>query len=237
MLGHHTRILLSRQHHGEVFSHANLDASTFTQQYNCCNNLSVMTPFPNIHTCTDKPGERQYPYTQQLLSLGKNYPQHTKILPEELYQINSPVRLSVWQEELARHPDQAFAQYIIQGLSQGFRIGYQHKTSSLKPAKYNILSASQHPDVVSSYLHEELRLNRVVRMSTREAEDLGIHCSPFRVIPKKHKPGRWRLIVDLSSPPGTRVNNGIDKEMCSMSYTSVDIVAAQVQYTHRTGLC
>ena len=158
-----------------MFSHANLDASTFTQQYNCWNNLSVMTPFPSIHTCTDKPGERQYPYTQQLLSLGKNYPQHTKILPEELYQINSPVRLSVWQEELARHPDQAFAQYIIQGLSQGFRIGYQHKTSSLKPAKYNMLSASQHPDVVSSYLHEELSLNRVVRMSTREAEDLYRH--------------------------------------------------------------
>ena len=34
--------------------------------------------------------------------------------------------------------------------------------------------------------------------------------------------------MDLSSPPGTSVNDGIDKEMCSMSYTSVDIVAAQV---------
>ena len=36
--------------------------------------------------------------------------------------------------------------------------------------------------------------------TTREAEQMGVHCSPFGVIPKKGKAGRWRLIVDLSSP-------------------------------------
>ncbi len=45
------------------------------------------------------------------------------------------------------------------------------------------------------------------------------------VIPKKHQPGKWRLIVDLSSPEGHSTNDGISKELASLSYTSVDQVA------------
>ena len=51
-----------------------------------------------------------------------------------------------------------------------------------------------------------------------------MHCSPFGVIPKKHKPGKWRLIIDLSAPEGSSVNDGIAKELCSLAYTSVDEV-------------
>ena len=47
------------------------------------------------------------------------------------------------------------------------------------------------------------------------------------MIPKKNKPGKWRLIVDLSSPTGASVNDGIDKSMCRLSYTSVGAVAKQ----------
>ena len=48
------------------------------------------------------------------------------------------------------------------------------------------------------------------------------------IIPKKNKPGKWRLIVDLSSPEDASVNDGIEKEICSLSYTSVDAVADKV---------
>ena len=51
-----------------------------------------------------------------------------------------------------------------------------------------------------------------------------MYTSPFGVIPKKHKPGKWRLILDLSSPTGLSVNDGIDKDHCSLSYTSIDDV-------------
>ena len=51
-----------------------------------------------------------------------------------------------------------------------------------------------------------------------------VHISPFGVIPKKHKPGKWRLILDLSSPAGLSVNDGIDKDLCSLSYISIDEV-------------
>ena len=43
-----------------------------------------------------------------------------------------------------------------------------------------------------------------------------LQLSPFGAIPKKHRPGKWRLIVDLSSPAGCR------RDLCSVSYASLD---------------
>ena len=54
-----------------------------------------------------------------------------------------------------------------------------------------------------------------------------VQVSPFGVIPKS-EPGKWRLILDLSAPEGCSVNDGISKESCSLSYMSVDDVAARV---------
>ena len=41
--------------------------------------------------------------------------------------------------------------------------------------------------------------------------------------------GKWRLILDLSSPEGFSVNDGIKRELCSLSYMSVDDVARRVR--------
>ena len=86
----------------------------------------------------------------------------------------------------------------------------------------------RNPSVVSEYLDTETHLNRVVKLSEREADDMSTHCSPIGIIPKKNKPGKWRLIVDLSSPEGASVNDGVDKEISSLSYTSVDAIASKV---------
>lgn len=51
-----------------------------------------------------------------------------------------------------------------------------------------------------------------------------IGTSSFGVIPKS-TPGKWRLILDLSSPEGHSVNDGIDQDLCSLSYISVDDAA------------
>ena len=49
------------------------------------------------------------------------------------------------------------------------------------------------------------------------------------LIPKGGQPGKFRLIIDLSSPHGASVNDGIDPELCSLSYSSVDEAVAQVR--------
>ncbi len=54
---------------------------------------------------------------------------------------------------------------------------------------------------------------------------MGIHCSPFGVIPKNSRPGNFRLILNLSAPEGAGVNDGISKELASLSYVTPDEVA------------
>ncbi len=49
-----------------------------------------------------------------------------------------------------------------------------------------------------------------------------LHISPFGVIPKKHQLGKWRLILDLSSPHGHSVNDRIPKDPYSLKYVTVD---------------
>ena len=55
-----------------------------------------------------------------------------------------------------------------------------------------------------------------------------MQCSPFGVIPKKGKPGKWRLILNLSAPEGHSVNDGIARELCRVKYISVDDVVRKV---------
>lgn len=88
-----------------------------------------------------------------------------------------------------------------------------------------MLSALEHPKEVENYLSKELKANRIVRIrSLLEAKALGVHCSSLGVIPKKNRPKKWRLIVDLSAPEGHSMNDGISKELGSLSYMSVDAV-------------
>ena len=71
----------------------------------------------------------------------------------------------------------------------------------------NMVSAAEHPTVVDGYLGEELSQHRIARVGPLEkARELGIHCSPFGVVPKKNRVKKWRLILDLSSPEGCSVS-------------------------------
>jgi len=67
----------------------------------------------------------------------------------------------------------------------------------------------------------ELRQGKIAKFSKKIPD---LHFSPFGVIPKKNRPGKWRLIVDLSAPEGLSVSDAINKEWCSLSYVSVDDV-------------
>ena len=135
------------------------------------------------------------------------------------------IKAQAWQEALATHPDKAFAAFILRGIQQGFKIGFAAESVNLRLREGNLLSALAQPDVVDKYLHEEQQANRIIRVSPSEDTlALGIHCSPFGVIPKRNRPNKWRLIVDLSAPQGHSVNDGISKELATLSYVSVDEV-------------
>ena len=62
------------------------------------------------------------------------------------------------------------------------------------------------------------------------------HISPLGVIPKKHHPGKWYLILDLSSPEGRSVNDGIWKEPFSVQCVTVDDIVDGIMSFGRTVL-
>ena len=88
-------------------------------------------------------------------------------------------------------------------------------------------SAVAHPDVVSAFVTNEHRLNRILGPLPESVARL-VQCNRLGVVPKGHTPGKWRLITDLSFPSGRSVNDGIDPTLCSLSYVSVDTVSAIV---------
>ena len=63
-----------------------------------------------------------------------------------------------------------------------------------------------------------------------------LHISSFGVIPKKGQPGKWHLIVDLSSPVGASVNDGIDPQDFSLQYIKVDQVIHMVSHYGHSAL-
>ena len=179
-----------------------------------------------IATGLDRDEQDSYTYTQQLLALESCKPVTNKSLPPELLRITSSARVGAWAEALAHHPDRQFADYVIQGFSRGFRIGFKHDASILEQAQANMRIANF--QAAEAYISKELEEDRLVQMTPEEATAFNIHCSPLGIIPKKNQPGKWRLIVDLSSPAGASVNDGIDKELCSLSYISVDAIAGRI---------
>jgi len=128
--------------------------------------------------------------------------------------------------ELASHPDQQQASYVLQGIKNGFKLGFQ-SSGHLKAAKKNKQSALMHANVVDEYLANEVMLGRVAGPFPSPPLP-NLHISSFGVIPKKGQPGKWRLIVDLSSPGGSSVNDGIDPQEFTLQYIRLDEVIRMV---------
>ena len=133
-----------------------------------------------------------------------------------------PLPVSQWAPYMSRHPDRQFADFIMRGVSHGFRIGF-NRSSTLRPAPENFRSVKLNPTTVEKYLAEELTLGRLVPSQAAE-----VRRNPIGIIPKPHQPGKFRLIVDLSAPLSSSVNDGIASSWCSMEYVSVDRAARLV---------
>ena len=126
-----------------------------------------------------------------------------------------------WAGLLQGHPDKQFSQYMLPGIVNDFRVGFDYAEAECYTAQSNLLSVDT--NLVSRYL-QEVSVGQVVGPLPP-----GIHISPIGAIPKGHKPGKWRLIGDLSSPAGKSVNNGISPELCSLTYMddAARVVASQ----------
>ena len=146
-------------------------------------------------------------------------------LPPRLEEVHCPLPWWEWDRSLASHPDQQFRAYIREGLRSGFQVGFDYRCSCQK-AQRNMASALERPQVIRDYLAMECGEGRVLRPLNPE-DFPQVHTSRFGVIPKGTT-GKWRLILDMSSPEGRSGNNGIQDSLCSLSYVDMHDVAHEV---------
>lgn len=168
----------------------------------------------------------RYIYTEDLWALH-NQPHQTTARPRQAPSLpphHGPLPLDphIWEVALRQHPDRLFVEYILRGLELGFHIGFD-ATHSLQAASRNMVSAYATPQVVATYLQAECTLGRM--LGPLQRLPAGLMISKFGVIPKEHQVDKWRLILDLSSPEGASVNDGISVDLSSVKYPHFDLAA------------
>ena len=181
-----------------------------------------------LMTCNNTINCAGYPYTSDLMHLQSCINPSPIALPNEFTKITTPLNAKAWSHFLQFHPDQDYAQYLLTGITQGFRVGFQYASQALLSAKSNHPSAADHPDIVLKSLKAELTKGRLLG-PLNPATLPQLHISSLGVVPKKHS-DKWRLIVDLSHPKGNSVNDGIDRAYCSLSYMKVDEIVQRLLF-------
>ena len=132
--------------------------------------------------------------------------------------MSTPLDVDKLALELVNHPNRSFVDNLVNALRYGTRIGY------LGPQKFrvsnNLISASQHPEVISANLSKEMSLGRVAGPFLSPPLP-NFQCHPIGVVPKKHST-EWRTIYHLSYLPGESVNDHIPKDPYSFQHVRVD---------------
>ena len=147
-------------------------------------------------------------------------------MPSPMKEVVTPLTWQEWDRELASHPDQKFREYVVNGLRWGFRIGFDYAHAACQKSIGNLASVKDQPQIVRDYLAEECAEGCVLGPLDPKSFPQ-VHTSRFGIIPKS-TPGKWRLIVDLSSPEGRSVNDGVAQDRCSLSYVGVDDAAREI---------
>ena len=102
------------------------------------------------------PCVEQYQYMKELRRLSGCTPVVSMVLPRLSKEIVTPLRWEALDYFLVNHPDQEYRRYIVEGLREGFGIGFNYKGwKGCKKATSNMVSTMQKPEIVREYLSKE----------------------------------------------------------------------------------
>ena len=77
-------------------------------------------------------------------------------IPSSAYAISTLLSLPAWMDMLASHPNhQQLVHFFLEGISNGFQLGFYHGQFTLKSTGRNLPAAIGHPDIVIEYLQHE----------------------------------------------------------------------------------
>ena len=110
----------------------------------------------------------------------------TPQIPPAACNITTPLSLSGWALLLKSYPYQDMVHFVLNGISERFRVGFTYRDSVLVLAKQNLQRAISHPEVVEDYFQTELDLSRLVGPFHPSLVP-NVHINRFGVIPKNHQ--------------------------------------------------
>ena len=103
----------------------------------------------------------QYPYTDHLLQLDGCCPLVPRHTPDAHSKVLTPLNHTLWKKALLHHPDRCLCTYLLEGISRGFRLGFDYN-QQLTPTVRNMQSALKNPQPVLEYLNNEVENGRVI---------------------------------------------------------------------------
>jgi hypothetical protein len=136
----------------------------------------------------------------------------------------TPIKPKELQSEMHGYPQEK-VQFLLQGLTQGFRLGCMGSPEAHAP--HNHKSAFQNSEIVDAYIQKGLATQRIAGPYNFPPFS-NFKTSPLGVVPKS-EPGKFRIIHDLSYPQGNSVNSLIPPEYSAVTYDSIDTIVSLVQ--------
>ena len=130
---------------------------------------------------------------------------------------STPINVEALRYFLAEHSDRDLVNFLVDGFSHGFDLMYEGPITTSNPK--NLKSARDAPNAVQASIDRELARGHTAGPFL-EPPFQKFHCSPIGAVPKTDN--TYRLILDLSSPRGFSINDGIDPELVSVRYSRFD---------------
>ena len=131
----------------------------------------------------------------------------------------SPISVNMLFYLTRNFPDKTIREYLCHGFSYGFDIGFRGSFHDPEARPRNLLSARNNPKGVFQAIAKEVSRKHTSGPFSSPPFP-STHCSPIGAAPKPD--GSVRLILDLSSPRGDSVNDGIDPEDFKCKYSKFD---------------
>ena len=133
------------------------------------------------------------------------------------------INIELFEKLLENHPNPFLVTYIVDGLRNGFDIGFTGEFSATFPK--NLKSADQNKILIQQAINKEISRGHTAGPFPNPPFQ-NTHCSPIGAAPKKD--GSVRLIMDLSQPFGSSINEDISKDQFSYEYSRFDDATALV---------
>ena len=155
--------------------------------------------------------------TQHSLPQQKVMHDNTTIRQQGALDLPTPIKVNRLAELLEGY-DSIKTQYLIEGFSSGFELGFEG--IRVPHFSKNSDSSNKNSKIVQDKLEKEIALGRIAG-PFKSPPFKNFQISPLAVIPKR-SPGEFRLIHNLSAPLGDSVNSGIPQELSSVKYQKLE---------------